>query len=228
VEGWLLEWQWSDWKAVVPFWCCVTSYCNTLLHDLNWTICPGKRWLVGGGSGAGKSTLSRLLARPEHNETALHISSSTNVAWVSTERHMELAKSDELARDVLLQAAGVSSSPENALVVAEWLGISEDSLLDLPFSQLSQGEQKLVLVASAIAARPSLLVLDEPGQGLDGVHRQRVLAVVNRICQATDMSLVYITHHLEELLPSVTHALHLKERRDSFNGLIENYKPEEL
>jgi molybdate transport system ATP-binding protein len=200
----------------------------TLLHDLNWTIRPGERWLVGGGNGAGKSTLSRLLARPEHNETGLHISSSTNVAWVSTERHMELAKSDELARDVLLQAAGVSSSSENALVVAEWLGISEDSLLDLPFSQLSQGEQKLVLVASAIAAQPSLLVLDEPGQGLDGVHRQRVLAVVNRICQATDMSLVYITHHLEELLPSVTHALHLKERRDSFNGLIENYKPEEL
>ena len=42
------------------------------------------------------------------------------------------------------------------------------------------------------------------------------------------MALIYITHHLdEELIPSVSHALHLKDRREVYQGPIENYSAEE-
>jgi ABC-type molybdenum transport system ATPase subunit/photorepair protein PhrA len=123
-------------------------------------------------------------------------------------------------------ATTATTSWDVAETVAGWLGVK--GLLGKPFCELSQGQQKLALIAAALASRPPLLVLDEPCQGLDMIHRQRVLTLVERICQATDISLVYITHHLEELLPSVTHALHLKERRDVYNGRIEEYRPEEL
>ncbi len=195
---------------------------TTLLHDLNWTIEEGQRWLVGGGNGAGKSTLSRLLARPDADSNQLKING--RVGWVSTERHMEMAKSKETVEEVLSNHG--TWCMESTREVASWLGIVPT--MNRRFCHLSQGQQKLVLVGAALASRPQLLVLDEPCQGLDGVNRQRLLVLIERICRATNVSLVYITHHMEELLPSVTHALHLKERRDVYNGSIETYNPKNL
>jgi molybdate transport system ATP-binding protein len=161
------------------------------------------------------------------------------VGWFSTELHLALARSDVTARQIL--CGSTSSSGENTIMssaaesVAEWLFLdnkdndSDDSdLLSRPFSQLSQGEQKLTLIASALASRPTLCVLDEPCQGLDQIHRRRVLALVERIMQATDMNLVYITHHMEEVPPSVTHVLHLREGRDVYNGNRDEYNPDHV
>jgi molybdate transport system ATP-binding protein len=202
----------------------------TLLHALDWTVQVGERWLVAGGNGAGKSTLSRLLAKPEDAGDALQVlpgmvKSSGSVGWVSTERHMQMANFEESARDVLT-GPGAGAPPDIAQQAADWLGVGDSHVLDKTFSKLSQGQQKLILIASALAQRPPLFVLDEPCQGLDLRNRQRLLGVVERICQATDMSLVYITHHFEELLPSVTHVLHLKDRKDVYNGTIQAYDPE--
>ena len=93
---------------------------------------------------------------------------------------------------------------------------------------LSQGEQKIFLIATALVARPPLLILDEPCQGLDLVKRKRLLQIVETICRSTDMTLIYITHHLdEELVPSISHALHLKDRREVYKGLIKDYSAKE-
>jgi molybdate transport system ATP-binding protein len=159
------------------------------------------------------------------------------VGWFSTEMHLALARSDLTARQILCGTSGevtpiMSKAAES---VAKWLFINDNDkdnndtdLLSRPFSQLSQGEQKLTLIASALASRPLLCVLDEPCQGLDQIHRRRVLALVERILQATDMNLVYITHHMEEVLPSVTHVLHLREGRDVYNGYRSEYNPEDV
>jgi ABC-type molybdenum transport system ATPase subunit/photorepair protein PhrA len=205
----------------------------TLLHNLNWTVARGERWLVGGGNGAGKSTLSRLLARPDTNER-LHQQLQINgrIGWVSTERHLEMAKSADTVLQVLTtnHFGGAASDKafmiKSATEVATWLGVID--AIDRPFCLLSQGEQKLVLIGAALACQPDLLVLDEPCQGLDSINRQRVLALVERICRATDMSLVYITHHLEELLPTVSHALHLKDQRAVYQGPVADYNPKDL
>jgi ABC-type molybdenum transport system ATPase subunit/photorepair protein PhrA len=108
--------------------------------------------------------------------------------------------------------------------VAKWLGLHEQHL-SRPFAELSQGEQKLVLIGSAIAKLPKLLIIDEPLQGLDLFHRRRVLGLIESICRSTDVSLIYVTHHLEELIPSVSHVLHLDEGKSVYNGEIEPYDP---
>jgi molybdate transport system ATP-binding protein len=188
---------------------------STILHGLDWRVEAGHRWLIAGGNGAGKSSLSRLLARDEdHNTTGtLNVPGREHNGWCSTELHMQLGKSDGQVSDFL-----PASSP-----VGEWLCV--DHLMDRKFAFLSQGQQKMVLIAASIAKRPNLLVLDEPLQGLDLINRLKVLQLVDRICSVTDMSLVYITHHLEELVPSITHILHLKNGRATYNGTRDRYDP---
>jgi len=118
-----------------------------------------------------------------------------------------------------------------AVTAAGWLGLLDDndrssitttnhspSFLSREFSTISQGEQKLLLVASALAQRPSILVLDEPCQGLDLWNRGHLLGLVEKICRATDMSLLYVTHHEEELIPSIGHRLCLEDGKVTYCG----------
>lgn len=206
-----------------------------LLSGLDWSVRQGERWLVAGANGSGKSTLSRFLAKPEarmgmnegHLEVALDVSDS--VGWVSTERHLSFATSQQTAREILLGAdpslrtVAVDIAVGN--VVAAWLELAEHQLSQ-PFCKLSQGEQKLVLIASAVAKAPTLLIIDEPLQGLDAFNRRRVLGLVERICRYTDTSLIYVTHHFEELIPSITHVLHLAEGKSVYTGDLDSYDPD--
>ena len=69
--------------------------------------------------------------------------------------------------------------------------------------------------------------------GLDLSNRRLVLGIMERICQATrftnnsrNMSLIYVTHHFDELIPSISHVLHLKDGRSVYNGQYTNsYDP---
>ena len=127
---------------------------------------------------------------------------------------MALARSTLSIHHVLTQHSSQHDavSIERAKTVLGWLEMPvSDGFLQGAFHQLSQGEQKMVLIAAAIASHPRLLVLDEPCQGLDWIRRQRVLGVVERLCQAagSELSLIYITHHPEEVMPSISHVLHL-------------------
>ena len=81
-------------------------------------------------------------------------------------------------------------------------------------------ETRLLLGAhpSLLSLGQALLILDEPCQGLDLVHRRRVLSLVERVCSHTDTSLVYVTHYYEEVLPCVTHVLHLQDGEAIFCG----------
>jgi ABC-type molybdenum transport system ATPase subunit/photorepair protein PhrA len=156
---------------------------------------------------------------------------------------MSLARSATLARDVLLDRPTNNEENENRhirqdqgdivdenvgdTVARQWLQLRDDQL-SRPFYELSQGEQKLVLIASAIAKLPELLIIDEPLQGLDLRNRRLVLGLVERLCRATDVSLIYVTHHLEELVPSISHVLHLQKGRSIFNDVVTAYKPNEF
>merc|ERR1712025_899862 len=75
---------------------------------------------------------------------------------------------------------------EDAAPFAAGLGLRD---LERPFRALSQGEQKLLLVAAAVAARPRLLALAE--------------------AYAARGTLVFVTHHTSEHLRCLTHVLHL-------------------
>jgi iron complex transport system ATP-binding protein len=77
------------------------------------------------------------------------------------------------------------------------------------FRNMSYGEARRVLLARALVHRPTLLVLDEPCAGLDIPTRERFLETLQTLSRKTQM--IYVTHHIEEILPAITHVLYLKD-----------------
>lgn len=79
------------------------------------------------------------------------------------------------------------------------------------FDAISLGEQKLVLIARALLAAPRLLVLDEACQSLDWWHRARVADVVAKLTASPrfDCSVLFVSHHEDELPRNVSHRLHI-------------------
>ena len=211
-----------------------------VLRDVDWTVRRGEHWLVAGGNGSGKSTLGALLARPlaardwfptgrsgdlagslEVLGVDVARGGAAAVAWVSTELHLALAARTDAA-SVVARYFGATAGAA-AYVLEAGFGVGA-AALDRPFRALSQGEQKLVLVAGAVAAKPELLVLDEVCQGLDATHRARVLALADAV--APHASIVFISHHRDEILPCVTHVLDLAQNEaPTFVGEMRAWTP---
>ena len=84
---------------------------------------------------------------------------------------------------------------------------------DAVFGRISEGEQRMVLLARALVKRPWLLILDEPCQGLDGGNRHRVLQTINTIGNHLDTSVIYVTHRSDELPSVITHVMRLDRGR---------------
>ena len=94
----------------------------------------------------------------------------------------------------------------------ELFGLS--GMRDRPFRELSDGEQQKALVARALMPAPGLLVLDEPCAGLDIKSREELLDAVQKMgAEPNGPTLIYITHHIEEIMPAITHALALRGGR---------------
>jgi iron complex transport system ATP-binding protein len=92
--------------------------------------------------------------------------------------------------------------------------VEAEYLAERPWLVLSQGERQRVLIGRALMARPRLLILDEPCAGLDPVAREHFLAILERLGrQRGAPALVFVTHHVEEIVPVFTHALLLREGR---------------
>jgi iron complex transport system ATP-binding protein len=79
---------------------------------------------------------------------------------------------------------------------------------------LSQGERQRVLIGRALMAKPRLLILDEPCAGLDPVAREHFLEFLQRLgAQRTAPALLFVTHHVEEIMPVFSRALLLRDGR---------------
>ena len=101
-------------------------------------------------------------------------------------------------------------------LIGEW-GIG--ALAGRTYGTLSEGERKRTLIARSLMADPELLLLDEPGAGLDLGGREDLVARMGALaadpCAPTQ---VLVTHHVEEIPPGFTHALLLAHGRVVVQG----------
>jgi zinc transport system ATP-binding protein len=89
------------------------------------------------------------------------------------------------------------------------------ALRSRPFGELSGGQQQRVLLARALAAKPKLLVLDEPVTGLDPEAAEQLYEHVDAL-RETGVCVISVTHDVAGALPRATHVLALSAGSGSF------------
>jgi iron complex transport system ATP-binding protein len=115
---------------------------------------------------------------------------------------------------------------------AETLGTTfgVDGIAEQRFADCSHGERTRTLIARALVLQPLLLLLDEPGAGLDLAGRETLLMALSRLTTSEpELTTVVTTHHLEELPSETTHALLLADGRIVAAGPVDEIlTPEHL
>ncbi len=100
---------------------------------------------------------------------------------------------------------------QQSSLVLKWMRLLQIEHLRTKFLfQLSNSEQRLVLLARALVKNPPLLILDEPCQGLDDEQVHLFKNLVNEICLTGNKTLIYVSHYSEEIPECVTDSIRLQ------------------
>lgn len=207
-----------------------------ILDHVDWTVGPRERWVVLGPNGSGKTSLLRLAGGHDHPsagevEVLGHRLGRvdlrrlrTRIGFVSGALVRALRPTLS-AHDVVVCGTTAALEPwwhtydeavrgrASALLAAA--GIDEGRA----FGVLSEGERQQVLLARLLIGEPELILLDEPFAGLDLGARERLLARLAAV--EGDAPLVLVTHHVEEIPTTATHALLLRSGAVVASGPIE-------
>ncbi|MCT6925620.1 ABC transporter ATP-binding protein [Metasolibacillus sp.] len=198
---------------------------KTILQDINWKVQRGEHWAILGLNGSGKTTLLKVInGYLWSNEGTVQVLGETygktdmreirkSIGWVSAAMIEEFNRLDPVIEIVLSGKFGAirlfesvtEEEIQEGASLLEQFGIRH--LANTSFEFLSQGERQRVQIARALMAKPKLLILDEPCTGLDLIERENLLHIIAQIAQQEDVTLIYVTHHVEEILPCFSHTL---------------------
>jgi iron complex transport system ATP-binding protein len=202
---------------------------TVILHDVNWRVTRGQHWAILGANGSGKTSLLSALTgylMPTSGELSLLgetygqsdwrelrkqiglVSSSVRQMMADEEPALETVASGKYA---MIDFWGRLTRAEKARARKLLRQVECEYLADRPWRVLSQGERQRVLIGRALMAKPRVLILDEPCAGLDPAAREHFLDFIQRLGRQADApTLVFVTHHVEEIMPVFTHVLLLK------------------
>jgi iron complex transport system ATP-binding protein len=211
-----------------------------LLHALDWTVRAGEHWAIIGANGAGKSTLLRVAAGTlKPADGSVDVLGEPHGAPGLRDPRLRVSLLDAAPRTfagqlsgldvVVLRRAGPAAllgappAPGDRLRACALLELLDAAkLADRRYASCSQGERQRILLARALMRDPGLLLLDEPVAGLDLPSRELLLRALERLAaQRPDLASVTVTHHLEELPATTTHALLLRQGRAVAAGPVD-------
>jgi iron complex transport system ATP-binding protein len=210
-----------------------------ILTGIQWDVSAKENWVILGANGSGKTTLLSCLTG--------YVTPSAGTIEVLGK---EYGKADwrELRKEVGLVSSGIRHWIEDQQTALDVVASGRNAelnlwrpaegtlrrdarkclrqvecagLADRPWAFLSQGERQRVLIGRALMARYRLLVLDEPCAGLDPLARERFLQFLSRLASSDKTpNLVFVTHHVEEILTCFDKALILKGGKILSQGAI--------
>ncbi len=202
---------------------------RTVLGEINWIVRSGEHWGIVGPNGAGKTTLLRVAAaqiRPSSGSATILGGRLGHVSMPALRRRIGFVEPaiaqrfypGQRAIDVVLSGLSgtillVDELDEAAMEQARGLlrAVGVVELSERTFASCSEGERARILLARALAAEASLLALDEAAAGLDLPGRELLLAAfANAIRARPGLTTLTVTHHVEELPATTSHALLLR------------------
>jgi len=202
---------------------------RTILKPLDWIMKAGEKWALEGPNGSGKSTLLSIICADIPQAYACDVTLfdiprgsgesiwdiKRHIGYVSPELHrayyrgvpaLDIVASGLHDRQGLYVRTDESMVPQ-CIFWMEVFGIS--FLKERLFTELSSGEQRMVLLARAFVKDPDLLILDEPLHGLDERNGARVKAIIDAFCSREGKSLIMVSHYTEDFPACITNHLRL-------------------
>ena len=213
---------------------------RVILKDLTWHVRRGEHWAVVGANGSGKTMMLKIATGylwPSQGTVSVLGKRfgtidlrelRTKIGWISSALR-ELIPPRDSAFDVVLSGRFASFGLWNPVDhddktrATELLSIFDcDRLAAQSYRSLSQGEQQKILVARALLPTPRLLILDEPCSGLDLSAREQLLKTLQQVGSQPDgPTMIFVTHHIDEIVPVFTHALIMRAGRILAQGVKE-------
>lgn len=203
-----------------------------ILDSVNWKVRQGEHWAILGPNGSGKTTLVRLACGyiwPNDGGTVYRMGKRLldlralrkSIGWVTSSLAFQIPPREDVLRTVvsgryaqigLLEGFGSAPSRRDYAQAEKYLvDLACAYLSGQEFGTLSQGEQQKVLIARARMTRPYMIILDEPCAGMDPGARENFLKTLQKLGRQRKVpSLIYVTHHIEEILPIFEKTLVLK------------------
>ena len=200
---------------------------KVILREVSFTLITGHTKIILGASGAGKSTILKLilgLLKPD-----------AGVIWVNGERVDGMSELEMMKVRADLGMVFQEGALFDSLTVAENVGYKLYEETDMPHpevrarvdevlgfiglaefsermpSELSGGQRRRVAIARAMAAKPRILLYDEPTTGLDPITATTVDDEIIKLRDIENVSSIVVTHQLRDAFYVATHEA---ERRD--------------
>jgi ABC-type nitrate/sulfonate/bicarbonate transport system ATPase subunit len=187
---------------------------SPIFQSFNWTLNRGETWAIIGSSGCGKTSLLYLLAgllKPTSGEiliegesivrprpgTGLILQEYGLLPWSTVKQNAELG-----LRVHNFYGPDGRHAPQGgrtSMDIMPWLerlGIAH--LAEKYPSQISGGQRQRTAIARTLALRPDVLLMDEPFSSLDAVIREDLQALTLELCHEQNITLVMVTHTIEE------------------------------
>ncbi len=216
----------------------ITYNDTRILRGVNWKVCRGERWALLGHNGAGKTTLLSLIMgdnpqayankielfgrRRGSGESIWEI--KRRIGWMAPELHRHyppLSSCFDVVCSGWFDSIGLYRKCTREQLTAAYAVMTDleiTTLAQQQFRNISETEQRLVLLARALVKRPQLLILDEPCQGLDKRNRQFVYQILDSTVLWAE-SLILVTHQTHHLPQSITHILTLHMGQTTSGGV---------
>lgn len=197
-----------------------------ILGGIDWEVKQGENWGILGLNGSGKTSILNIV-------TGYHFPSSGEVTVLghrfgesylpdlrkeigfvssSLSRFSHIIE-HETIEEIIVSGKFASFGIYEEVAQSDWEkadGLIErfrlDGLKGKQYHLLSEGERRRVLIARSLMNDPKLLILDEPCSGLDILSREQVVGLTEEIIKS-GCNIIYVTHHIEELVETITHVL---------------------
>jgi len=190
---------------------------RTIVKDINWTINSGDFWQLMGPNGSGKTTLLTMVTGDNPKAYGQDITlfgykrGSGESIWDIKKKIGYVTPAmttlfrgwntvEKMVISGLIDSIGLYKKPTELQkrIAGQWIKlIGLENLKHQRFSTLSEVQQCMVLIARAMIKHPPLLILDEPAHGLDDESATLLTALINKIAEEGQTTIIYVAHRKE-------------------------------
>lgn len=201
-----------------------------LLNNVTWQVNKGEHWAILGLNGSGKTSLLKLItAEYWTSQGSVEVLGNqfggTDISNMRTKIGIVGSFiAERLSPHMLAEKIVLTGKYKSSILYTEYgekeleearqmlISIGGEHLLGRIYASLSQGEKQLLLIARSLMESPEILILDEATSGLDLFAREKLLRQIEQITNLPKApTILYVTHHAEEITRSFTHVLLLKK-----------------